>query len=62
MLALADRSCNTTSPGTREELAKIEKLGIELGVQLDDSAPDFGPAAVAIWLFCDANDVLPSGM
>jgi len=44
-----------------EDLEKIGKLALELGVTLNDDAQDEAPAAVAMWLFDGATKVLPGG-
>jgi len=57
MIALADRSSDTDP----EQLAAISKLALELGVRLQEDAPDEGPAATAMWLFDGSVDKLPGG-
>jgi len=44
-----------------EDLEKIGKLALELGVTLNDDAQDEAPAAVAMWLFDGSTKVLPGG-
>lgn len=44
-----------------EDLDRIGKLALELGVTLNDDAQDEAPAAVAMWLFDGATKVLPGG-
>lgn len=44
-----------------EDLERIGKLALELGVTLNDDAQDEAPAAVAMWLFDGATKVLPGG-
>lgn len=44
-----------------EDLERIGKLALELGVTLNDDAQDEAPAAVAMWLFDGATEVLPGG-
>mmetsp|Transcript_28676 Transcript_28676/g.77648 ORF Transcript_28676/g.77648 Transcript_28676/m.77648 type:complete len:611 (-) Transcript_28676:3222-5054(-) len=44
-----------------EDLEKIGNLALELGVSLNDDAKDEAAAAVAMWLFDGATEVLPGG-
>jgi len=44
-----------------EDLKKIGNLALELGVTLNEDAKDEAPAAVAMWLFDGATEVLPGG-
>ena len=44
-----------------EDLERIGKLALELGVKLVDNAQDEAPAAVAMWLFDGSTKVLPGG-
>jgi len=44
-----------------EDLDRIGKLALELGVTLNDDAQDEAPAAVAMWLFDGSTKVLPGG-
>ena len=44
-----------------EDLEKIGNLALELGVTLNDDAQDEAAAAVAMWLFDGATEVLPGG-
>jgi aarF domain-containing kinase len=44
-----------------EDLAKIGKLALELGVELNDDAKDEAAAAVAMWLFDGLTEILPGG-
>ena len=44
-----------------EDLDKIGKLALELGVELNDDAQDEAAAAVAMWLFDGSTEVLPGG-
>jgi aarF domain-containing kinase len=44
-----------------DDLEKITKLALELGVELNDDAKDEAPAAVAMWLFDGAVEELPGG-
>ena len=44
-----------------EDLERIGKLALELGVTLNDDAQDEAPAAVAMWLFDGATKDLPGG-
>ena len=44
-----------------DDLDKITKLALELGVELNDDAKDEAPAAVAMWLFDGAVEELPGG-
>lgn len=44
-----------------EDLDKIGKLAIELGVQLNESAQKEAAAAVAMWLFDGTVETLPGG-
>lgn len=57
MLALDDR----VSDDNPADLEKIGNLALELGVELADSAPAEGPAAVAMWLFDGSVENLPGG-
>ena len=57
MAALADREGDDRP----EDLEKIGNLALELGVELNDDAQDEAPAAVAMWLFDGATEVLPGG-
>lgn len=60
MIALADRTISDSHPcGSPEDLTKIAELALDLGVELDESLLPEGPAAVAIWLFDDAQAPLP---
>lgn len=61
-IALAERTKTEEHPsGSPEDLQRIADLALELGVKLDESLLPEGPAAVAIWLFDDANEALPGG-
>jgi aarF domain-containing kinase len=44
-----------------EDLEKIGKLALELGVELNDDAKDEAAAAVAMWLFDGSTEILPGG-
>lgn len=44
-----------------EDLERIGRLALELGVTLNEDAQDEAPAAVAMWLFDGATKVLPGG-
>lgn len=44
-----------------EDLEKIGKLALELGVELNDDAQDEAAAAVAMWLFDGSTEILPGG-
>mmetsp|Transcript_18398 Transcript_18398/g.51073 ORF Transcript_18398/g.51073 Transcript_18398/m.51073 type:complete len:183 (-) Transcript_18398:361-909(-) len=44
-----------------EDLDKIGKLALELGVELNDDAADEAAAAVAMWLFDGSIEKLPGG-
>ncbi|KAL3902676.1 MAG: hypothetical protein SGILL_010740, partial [Bacillariaceae sp.] len=44
-----------------DDLEKITKLALELGVELNEDAKDEAPAAVAMWLFDGAVEELPGG-
>ncbi|KAL7496043.1 hypothetical protein ACHAWT_004341 [Skeletonema menzelii] len=57
MLALDDR----VSDDNPSDLENIGNLALELGVELSDSAPAEGPAAVAMWLFDGSVENLPGG-
>ncbi|KAJ8609191.1 hypothetical protein CTAYLR_008427 [Chrysophaeum taylorii] len=62
MIALANRTKSDQHPSGRpEQLLKIAHLATDLGVELDETRMPEGPAAVAIWLFDDATEVLPGG-
>mmetsp|Transcript_19452 Transcript_19452/g.40587 ORF Transcript_19452/g.40587 Transcript_19452/m.40587 type:complete len:590 (-) Transcript_19452:24-1793(-) len=57
MVALDDRKSDTNP----EDLKKIGKLALELGVELREDAKPEGPAAVAMWLFDGSVKDLPGG-
>jgi aarF domain-containing kinase len=44
-----------------EDLEKIGKLALELGVELNEDAKDEAAAAVAMWLFDGSTEILPGG-
>ena len=57
MIALDERK----SDSDPEDLAKIGKLAIELGVELHEDAQDEAAAAVGMWLFDGTVQNLPGG-
>lgn len=57
MIALADRK----SDDNPEDLDRIGKLAIELGVEFKPDAADEAPAAVGMWLFDSTVENLPGG-
>jgi len=56
MVALNKLDINNTN-----DLRSIGKLALELGVKLNDDAPDDAAPAVAYWLFDGSVDTLPGG-
>ena len=57
MIALDDR----IGDDRPEDLDRIGKLALELGVELNDNAQDEAAAAVAMWLFDGSTENLPGG-
>ena len=57
MIALDERK----SDDNPEDLEKIGKLALELGVELNEGAKDEAAAAVAMWLFDGSVEKLPGG-
>lgn len=57
MLALAERTSDTDP----EQLDRISRLALELGVELKEDAAREGPAATAMWLFDGSVETLPGG-
>ena len=57
MIALDERK----SDDNPEDLEKIGKLALELGVELNDDAKPEAAAAVGMWLFDGTIEQLPGG-